>query len=238
MRLSRIFRIPIWSRVAHRWILELRFKIEMYWIEYISSKQSKLSLFYKSFVYLWDLNAKSKRRFGWSWCFPSSAGFAPAGRAQHVLETDARLWYARIIGGVATCQWLGVFLCEYTISLNSLPKFPSIHFSQRWTSSGTSENHSVSLFKIMDLNGWVCQRMGDTDLRLEPTKVHGVIFKMRWSTMVIQPFGYHQQSGYITPWVTRTTLLGYDWNCPNFTAWRTAPRWWVNYIIIRDYIMI
>lgn len=137
--------------------------------------------------------------------------------------------------------WLPVngLECFYasTISRNSLPKFPSIHFSQRWTSSGTSENHSVSFFKIIDLNGWVCQQMGEIDLRLESTKVHGVIFKMHWSTMVIQPFGYHQQSGYITPWVTRTTLLGYDWNCPNFTAWKTAPRWWVNYIIIRDYII-
>ena len=103
----------------------------MNWVS--NEQRNKLSLFYKSFVYLWDLNAKSKRRFGWSWCFPSSAGFALAGRAQHVLETDARLWYARSIGGVATCQRLGVFLCEYhlakfasQISIHSL--FAEVNF--------------------------------------------------------------------------------------------------------------
>ena len=132
MRLWRIFRIPIWSRVAHRWILELRFKIERYWIEYLINKETSCHYSRKA-SYLWDLNAKSKRRFGWSWCFPSSAGFAPAGRAQHVLETDARLWYARSIGGVATCQRLGVFLCEYHLAKSASrisihPLFAEVNF--------------------------------------------------------------------------------------------------------------
>ena len=35
----------------------------------------------------------------------------------------------------------------------------------------------------------------------------GAIFKMRWSTMVIQPSGCHQQSVYIVLWATRTHLV-------------------------------
>ena len=105
MIISRIFRIPIWSRVAHRWIVELPFKIEMYWIEQIIKNETSCHYSRKASHIFQTWTPSFQRRFGWSWWCPSSPGFAPSGRAQHVLETDARLWYARSIGGMATtCQ--------------------------------------------------------------------------------------------------------------------------------------
>lgn len=81
-------------------------------------------------------------------------------------------------------------LCPSCDGANEIQLYRSIF----WRSAGSAQIHQIHQIYFLSFSGW------------NLAQALGAIFKMRWSTLVIQPFGCHQQSVYIVLWATRTHL--------------------------------